>query len=411
MMPFHKKVPYRRKGSLVQKNLRHNERKETGEINTNPMIVLPRKEAFEKENARKKIATPFAETEDKLKLQERIDTQDSQEDSSNFRKNSTHRSWHLTINNPTQYGFDHQKIHTLLAEKEHLRYYCMSDELGDCHHTHLYLYFQDAVRFSAIKKLFPTAHIEEAKGTAEDNIAYIQKSGKWEHDVKHGTLIPGTFEEWGNPPQSSPKEASKASMKRLYQLIYEGKTNAEIYRENPNFMQQAGRINQIRNDIQSEQIDGSWRSVEVNYLYGETGIGKSRYVIEKFGYKNVFRVTNYKHPFDRYKGQDVVVFEEFRGQLPLIEMLNYLDIYYCLLPCRYGDQTSLYTKVYIISNEPFHTLYPWERRKLPDTYKAFCQRIAKIGHLKDYLKQDALPANSLPKDSPEDPSDCSLASP
>lgn len=39
--------------------------------------------------------------------------------------------------------------------------------------------------------------------------------------------------------------------------------------------------------------------------------------MEKYGYANVFRVTNYKHPFDQYKGQDDIMFEEFQSSIPI----------------------------------------------------------------------------------------------
>ena len=72
--------------------------------------------------------------------------------------------------------------------------------------------------------------------------------------------------------------------------------------------------------------------------------------MEQYGYSNVFRVTDYEHPFDGYKGQDVIVFEEFRSSLRIGDMLNYLDGYPVELRCRYSNKQACFTKVYIISN-------------------------------------------------------------
>lgn len=98
------------------------------------------------------------------------------------------------------------------------------------------------------------------------------------------------------------------------------------------------------------QFANSWRDLEVTYIFGKTGSGKTRSVMDKYGYANCYRVTDYKHPFDTYDGQDVLIFEEFRGGLKHGDMLNYLDGYPLLLPCRYFNRQACYTKVFIITN-------------------------------------------------------------
>ena len=85
-------------------------------------------------------------------------------------------------------------------------------------------------------------------------------------------------------------------------------------------------------------------------MTGVTGKGKTRTVMEKFGYENVHRVIDYKHPFDDYKQQDVIIFEEFRNSLPIEQMLNFLDGYPVNLPCRYCNKVACYHKVFIITN-------------------------------------------------------------
>ena len=73
------------------------------------------------------------------------------------------------------------------------------------------------------------------------------------------------------------------------------------------------------------QFKNCWRELEVSYIFGRTGSGKTRGVMDAYGYENCYRVTDYKHPFDTYDGQDVLIFEEFRGSLKHGDMLNYLD--------------------------------------------------------------------------------------
>lgn len=86
------------------------------------------------------------------------------------------------------------------------------------------------------------------------------------------------------------------------------------------------------------------------YISGATGTGKTRGVLEKNGYSNVYRVTDYLHPFDSYNGQPVIAFDELRSSLRIKEMLLFCDIYPIELPSRYTNKYACYNKVYIISN-------------------------------------------------------------
>ena len=97
---------------------------------------------------------------------------------------------------------------------------------------------------------------------------------------------------------------------------------------------------------------------------------------------DVCRITNYGSKrginFDGYSAQDVLVFEEFASQIPVEDMLSYLDIYPVYLPARYSDRVACYTQVYITSNIPLEQQYTdvqWERW---ETWKAFLRRIGKV---------------------------------
>ena len=94
-----------------------------------------------------------------------------------------------------------------------------------------------------------------------------------------------------------------------------------------------------------------------------------------FVFTTPYRVTNYDHPFDDYKGQDVILFEEFRSSLPIQDMLKYLDGYPLMLPCRYSNKAACFTKVYLVSNIPLSAQYPNVQVSDPETYRAFCRRI------------------------------------
>ena len=72
------------------------------------------------------------------------------------------------------------------------------------------------------------------------------------------------------------------------------------------------------------------------------------------------------------------MFEEFNSQIPIEEMLNYLDIYPLSLPARYTDRTACYTQIYITSNIPLWEQYQDVQEYRPETWKAFLRRIHRI---------------------------------
>lgn len=287
------------------------------------------------------------------------------------------RKWQLTINNPLEKGYTHDAIKKNIQMLKSLRYFCLSDEVAKTHHTHVFLLFHSPVRFSTIKRLFPEAHIEKSYGSSAQNRDYIFKEGeKWSKDRKRETNLPDTHEEWGELPEE--RQGERNDLAALYEMISAGKSNYDILEEQPDFIAQLERMDRVRQIIQEENFKEVFRKLEVLYLFGDTGSGKTRSVMERYGYANVFRVTNYKHPFDQYKGQDVIMFEEFQSSIPINQMLIYLDGYPVMLPCRYSDKVACYTKAYILSNIPLKEQYPDIQDYSPETWKAFLRRIHKV---------------------------------
>ena len=82
--------------------------------------------------------------------------------------------------------------------------------------------------------------------------------------------------------------------------------------------------------------------------------------------------------FDGYKGERIILFEEFRSSIPITNMLRYLDIYKVQLPCRYSNKIACYNKVYITSNWTLEEQYKHIQREHPKTWKAFLRRITAV---------------------------------
>lgn len=86
------------------------------------------------------------------------------------------RGWIFVINNYTSEDVSCVQI---FAEK--CVYLVYGLEIGDSGTPHIqgYLYFKSGSAFSRVKKQFPTAHIEAARGDALTNRAYCIKDGSW----------------------------------------------------------------------------------------------------------------------------------------------------------------------------------------------------------------------------------------
>jgi len=291
------------------------------------------------------------------------------------------KKWLGVINSPAT--LDHEKIKSELNKLKSVVYWCMSDEIGNDEqtpHTHVYLACSSPVRFSTLKNLFPKAHLERANGSHQQNRSYIEKSGKWADTDKAKTSIPGTFEEGGEIPLEPNRDNKNSRGLEAYivERILDGATNAEILLEFPALLRGLRDVEHVRQVLRNEEYRDKWRDLEVIYMWGDTGVGKTRSVMDKYGYRQVYAVNNYTHPFDLYAGENVMLFDEFFDGFRIQDMNNYLDGYPLPLPARYNNKQACYERVFIISNLDLWEQYQRERIHQRTVWEAFIRRIHKV---------------------------------
>lgn len=286
------------------------------------------------------------------------------------------RRWLLTLNNPEEKGQNHLQIKEKINLIPSIVYYCMADEKGETYHTHIFFALEHPTRFSTIKRRFPTAHIDRAEGTAAECRAYVQKSGKWADSDKVETSISGTFEEWGELPVD--RQGERTDLVLLYQMIKDGLSNFEIMERDPDYMLHLEKIERARQTVYEQQYREIFRQLETVYIWGPTGTGKTRSVMERYSYAGVYRVTDYVHPFDTYQGEDILLLDEFNSNFRIRDLLNFLDGYPLMLPCRYANRVACFTKVYIVSNICLSRQYPEIQLTEPEVFAALLRRIHKV---------------------------------
>lgn len=284
------------------------------------------------------------------------------------------RKWMVTINNPLDHGFTHDAIIALMSGvRGQSLYWCMCDEEGDeCEtlHTHIFIYRSSPFTARQIDNLFPKMHRDNCYGTALESRAYVLKDGEkfnkapdgsYDYTDSKGKRHQGinysdSFFEFGTCPDEHQGKSAAAVL--IVDMVRDGASNREIVETVASAYKDIDKIERTRSMFRDAQYANCWRDLAVTYIFGSTGSGKTRSVMDRYGYSNCYRVTDYKHPFDTYDGQDVIIFEEFRSSLKHGDMLNYLDGYPLLLPCRYFNRQACFTKVFIITNVPPEDQYP-----------------------------------------------------
>lgn len=259
-----------------------------------------------------------------------------------------YRGWCLTINNPdvTKYP---ETLENLFS-KEDMEYIVAQLEEGKekTPHIQMYLHFQNQKAFSTVKKLFPTAHIEKARGSPEQNKVYCTKEegrlqGPWEYG-------------------ECPMQGKRNDLAQLKEDLDKGMQMKEVSEKHFNSFLRYPRGLLAYQLLHAPERD--WQMV-VQVFWGPTGSGKSsRARRENPGAYWKSRNAGSSQYFDNYNGQDTIIMDEFRGWLQFDSLLRILDSTPHQLDIKHGAVAMSARKVVFTSNdhpsEWYHlTRFPW----------------------------------------------------
>ena len=309
-----------------------------------------------------------------------------------MKKDTQSRKYFLTLNNPTKHGFTSDVIKEKMAKFRSLQYFCFSYELGaenQTEHVHIFAQFKSSVRFSTMLNAFPIANIQNAKATAQECRAYIEKSGKWTNSEKASTSVQNSFFEAGELVEQSPGHRSE--LECLYLQIKNGASDYEILENNPRYLRHINLLDKARLAVAKEMATAEYLPVTVTYIYGDHGVGKTRFVLNNFDC--IFRSTVKKNIFDNYSGQDVLFLDSYFNNIPLDELLLYTEGFKSELTCRYCNKYSNWQHIILASTKPITDQYKDDQYNNPDAWRAFLRRVTTIIHFlpsgeKVYYKVD-----------------------
>jgi len=306
-------------------------------------------------------------------------------DKKNFKNDTVSRSWFCTFNNPEKHGFSDlspvqtvDEIINIWVKDNQMRVcavaYCVSVD-GT---PHLHTIFQDTkpCRFSSIKKLFPSMHIEASKGSKNDMEDYIHKNGKF---AEHGEQV--LHVKYHGEIKS--QQGKRTGVEAIEEMINAGYTPNQIfdtsiiYRKYDKIIREAYYRKRYKETPMKREIMNYWH-------VGSSGTGKSYtefFLAEFHGEDNIYKVSEYEKGFmDKYSGQPILFMDEFRGNLSYSQLLSILDVYKSQIHARYTNVYGLWTEVHITSVFPPELVYREMRlsNKAIDTYEQLRRRITYV---------------------------------
>lgn len=219
------------------------------------------------------------------------------------------RNWCFTYNNYTEDVFTTIKGHA----QDACKYAIIGKEKGELGTPHLqgYLCYRNAKTFDQVKKkLGPGAHLERAKGTANDSRNYCSKDGD--------------FWETGELPEKSGGDSLLEKIKKnkrlldetipLDTLIEDGTLSAYSY-----LLIKRTRMERAINadPYTPEDVRGLW-------IWGDPGTGKTRHVWAT--YPGLYEKAQNKW-FDGYTGEETILLDDLDTNILGHYLKRWMDRY------------------------------------------------------------------------------------
>jgi len=189
-------------------------------------------------------------------------------------------------------------------------------------HWQGYMETKEPRTMSAIKKWDPfwtNAHFEASFASTEENITYCKKDGDWE--------------EMGTPM----RQGRRNDLQRLVRELQAGSTSIEaIVRENATAYHQYGRTLEAAVELQASVATRRPLPRNVVWIWGPTGMGKSRLARlrardDPHLYVHAYDNNNW---WETYEGQRTALFDDFSGEISYRMWLRLTDRYEMKVPRR-----------------------------------------------------------------------------
>ncbi len=267
------------------------------------------------------------------------------------------RNFVFTLNNYT--CEEVSTINALTSENSPVKYLIYGKEIGEGGTEHLQGYAELSKQQSLkqVKKLLSSRiHVEKRKGSAKQAITYCQKDDKTPY-------IYGV----------SKNQGKRTDLAEIRELVKKGTKLTVIIDNIENLNYQNIKGAQLLKSIYS--VKRKEKPIII-WLYGSTGIGKTRYVYDT--YADIYTSGNGKW-FDGYEQNNVILVDDYRcDYMKFHTLLRFIDRYPFTRELK-GSTIHINSK-FIIFTSPKNPLEMWEHRTAEDIK----QLIRRIDYLIDY---------------------------
>lgn len=283
-------------------------------------------------------------------------------------KNERKRAWCLTIWDESPPVFNPDKMSYLLYAPE------ICPETGKPH-WQTYVYWRHAkTRSASIKSMGCDIHpfAKSADGSFASNLNYIR--GPYESpDGKKKKPFNPDWEEHGKQPS----QGARADLIALRDEMASGETKIEkIILDKPDIYHQYGRTlhaidTQLNiNKFRDFMTEGIW-------YWGATGTGKSHRAFKDYNPDTHYVWHSDKGWWDNYYGQEIVIMNDFRGEISYNQLLQIVDKWPYQVSRRGAPPRQFVSKsVIITSSLPPHKIY--HNRDAEDDIKQLMRRFRVI---------------------------------
>jgi len=270
------------------------------------------------------------------------------------------KSWIFTLNN---HDGDRDRQWLEDSALQHCAYMCFQRELAPTTGTpHLqgWLYLLAPRTMRGLKSTvfapqrMQGVHLERARGSRDECFQYCSKEES--RDPSPGFA----FQEFGrfdDVPEGR-GQGARNDLTAVARAVRDGNSLRQLSEDFPveyiKFSTGITKMFYLHHAVPRPRgPDNSFTMPYVEWIYGPTGTGKTRYVYEQHEDSKIFRKTNGDAWFDGYHGQEVALFDDFRAKWFSFSLLLNLTDRYPLNVGVKGD-TVAWSPSYIYFTCPKH---------------------------------------------------------
>lgn len=219
-------------------------------------------------------------------------------------------------------------------------------------HYQIYVKFNNSIRLAQVKTIFGSkVHAELRKGTEMEAIAYCTK--ELTRKPEHSPFFFGNFG----------KQGERSDLEGLKEQLLSGETTVEkIVIASPMKYHQYGRTLHKIEDL-AMRMKYRTSMTTCDWIYGPTGVGKSHEAFKDYNPAThyIYKLNDGNGWQDGYTGQEIVIINDFRGEIKFGELLTLIDKWPHTLPRRGREPVPFLAKHIIITasrrpEEIYHNL-------------------------------------------------------